>query len=164
MASVLDMAVSLSSECSNCWPNPCALHTVNLRPHPETTVMSLTLRQSSNDWIITTQEFITADIMHEKKKKCCPVFLYFQTSGSCWKTSDTTLIEILIYTCSQMDTPIFSQVTGTDCWRNCFHHREAAALVNWQSTVSMVHIYQRSDVLSFMDPSLPPFNTPRHKK
>lgn len=66
MASVLDMAVSVPSTCSNCWPNPCALHTANLRPRPETTVVSLTLRQSSNDWIITTQEIKTAGITHER--------------------------------------------------------------------------------------------------
>lgn len=55
---------------------PCALHTANLRPRPETTVVSLTLRQSSNDWIITTQEIITR--MKSMVIKRCPSFLYFQ--------------------------------------------------------------------------------------
>lgn len=38
-----------------------------------------------------------------------------------------------------MDTHI---VTGTSCWRIFFYQREATAIVNWQSTDSLVHIYQ----------------------
>lgn len=43
VASVLDIAVSVPSTWSNCWPNPSWLHTTNLGPCPETTLVSSTL-------------------------------------------------------------------------------------------------------------------------
>lgn len=108
MACVLDVAVSVPSTCSNCWPNPCARHTENLRPRPETTVVSLALRQSSNDWIITRQKIITGGTTHMENMavKRCPAFMFLQPSSGCWKKTDSTFIEVLLYTCSRMDTPI----------------------------------------------------------
>lgn len=44
VAAVLDMAVSVPSTWSNCWPNPSLLHTTNLGPCPGTTVASLALQ------------------------------------------------------------------------------------------------------------------------
>lgn len=44
VASVLDIAVSVPSTCSNCRPNPSPLHTTNLGPCPGTTVASLALQ------------------------------------------------------------------------------------------------------------------------
>lgn len=59
LPSVLDTAVSVPSTWSNCWPDPSPLlHTTNLGPRPETTVVSSTLRQRSNNWIITIQDSI----------------------------------------------------------------------------------------------------------
>lgn len=46
VASVLDIAVSVPSTWSNCWPNPSLLHTTNLGPCPGTTVASLALQAS----------------------------------------------------------------------------------------------------------------------
>lgn len=57
VASVLDIAVSVPSTCSNCWPNPSLLHTTNLGPRPETTVVSSTVRHSSNNYIITVRDY-----------------------------------------------------------------------------------------------------------
>lgn len=44
VASVLDIAVSVPSTWSNCWPNPSPLHTTNLGPCPGTTVASRALQ------------------------------------------------------------------------------------------------------------------------
>lgn len=44
VASVLDIAVSVPSTWSNCWPNPSLLHTSNLGPCSGTTVASLALQ------------------------------------------------------------------------------------------------------------------------
>lgn len=44
VASVLDIAVSVPSTWSNCWPDPSLLHTTNLGPCPGTTVASLALQ------------------------------------------------------------------------------------------------------------------------
>lgn len=55
-ASVLDIAVSVPSTWSNCWPDPSLLHTTNLGPWPEATLVYSTLRPSSKNSFIIKQK------------------------------------------------------------------------------------------------------------